>query len=302
MQPVKQQPSNLFVYRGGKPSALPNRPTLLFIHGAQNDHSVWILQSRYFAHHGYNVLAVDLPGHGRSLGEPLPTVEAMAQALLPMIQQELSYSLSLSDSTTSDSTTSDSATSNSTASARSEQDLIVIGHSMGSLIALELTQWVPVKAIALLGTAVPMKVSSQLLEATQTNEGKAIAQINQWSHSQISPYPGNPGPGFSIYVQNLRLMQRQAKGVLFADFNACNAYANGQERLAAWRGPSLVLQGQQDFMTPYKSALAVQGSLAQHNADEARLVGLPDCGHALMSEKPEQVLLALKQFMSQVSP
>ena len=41
------------------------RPALIFVHGAANDHSVWALQSRYFAHHGYGVLAVDLPGHSR---------------------------------------------------------------------------------------------------------------------------------------------------------------------------------------------------------------------------------------------
>ena len=57
-----------YCYTGGKPFN-PALPTAVFIHGVLNDHSVWILQSRYLANHGWNVLAVDLPGHCRSAGE-----------------------------------------------------------------------------------------------------------------------------------------------------------------------------------------------------------------------------------------
>ena len=59
-----------YAYTGGK-SWQPNRAGVVFVHGALHDHSVWILQSRYLAHHGYNVMAVDLPGHGRSAGPAL---------------------------------------------------------------------------------------------------------------------------------------------------------------------------------------------------------------------------------------
>ena len=71
------QGQQAYAYTGGKPFD-PSLPTVVFIHGAQHDHSVWILQSRYLAHHGYGVLAVDLPGHGRSAGAPLASVEDMA--------------------------------------------------------------------------------------------------------------------------------------------------------------------------------------------------------------------------------
>ncbi len=62
--------TEIYAYTGARAlnAALP---TIMFVHGAAHDHSVWALQSRYFAHHGRNVLAVDLPGHGRSAGVPL---------------------------------------------------------------------------------------------------------------------------------------------------------------------------------------------------------------------------------------
>ena len=66
-----------YAYTGGKPFN-PELPAVVFIHGAENDHSVWGLQSRWFAHHGFSVLAVDLPGRGRSDGPLLPSVEAQA--------------------------------------------------------------------------------------------------------------------------------------------------------------------------------------------------------------------------------
>ena len=54
-------------------------PLTVLIHGAGMDHSVWSLQTRYLAHHGRSVLAVDLPGHGRSGGEPLVTIEDLGR-------------------------------------------------------------------------------------------------------------------------------------------------------------------------------------------------------------------------------
>ena len=74
---------HLYAYTGGK-AFNPAQPTVVFIHGVLNDHSVWILQSRYLAHHGWNVLAIDLPGHGKSGGQPPETVEAAADAVLAL--------------------------------------------------------------------------------------------------------------------------------------------------------------------------------------------------------------------------
>ena len=161
----------LFAYTGGKPfdAALP---CAVFIHGAQHDHSVWILQSRYLAHHGFAVLALDLPGHGRSDGPALDSVEAMGERIGHTLQ------------------------------GLETGRFVLIGHSMGSLIALEAARRLDnrIAGIAMCGTAFPMRVSEELLGATRNDPATAMEMINVWSHRpSITPFavrPGNPVRGF----------------------------------------------------------------------------------------------------------
>jgi pimeloyl-ACP methyl ester carboxylesterase len=253
-----------YAYTGGR-SFDPAAPVVVFVHGAQHDHSVWILQSRYLAHHGRSVLAVDLPGHGRSAGPALATVEAMADWLLGLL------------------------------AAAGVAKAALVGHSMGSLIALETAARAPQLAerLALLGVAVPMKVSDVLLNAARDHEPDAFAMINTWSHSSLTHRPGSPAPGFSVYWQNRRLMERQAPGVLFNDFNACNAYSAGLERAAALACPALFVLGTKDAMTPPKTARALISATR-----DATVVTVPGAGHNLMAERPDALLDALRTFLS----
>lgn len=255
-----------YCYTGGK-AFDAKLPTVVFIHGAQHDHSVWILQTRYFAHHGYSVLAVDLPGHGRSEGEPLASVEAMADWLLALLD------------------------------AAGVQQATLIGHSMGSLVALEATARAPqrVLRLAMVGTAYPMKVSEALLNASRDDVQSAIDMVNIWSHSTIAQKPSCPGPGFSTMDGNKRLMQRIAAGhpapVFHIDFSACNNYANGEAAARAVPCPTLLLLGSRDMMTSPKATAALREALADN-----RVVQVPDCGHNLMAEQPDAVLDALFAF------
>ena len=265
-----------YAYTGGR-SFDPAAPVVVFVHGAQHDHSVWILQSRYLAHHGRAVLAVDLPGHGRSAGPALATVEEMADWLLALL------------------------------SAAGASKAALVGHSMGSLIALEAAARAPgmVSRLALLGTAMPMKVSDVLLNAARDNEPDAFAMINTWSHSSLTHRPGAPAPGFSVYWQNRRLMERQAPGVLFNDFNACNAYDHGLAAADGVRCPALVVSGARDMMTPPKAArellerlrAASAGQSGDAKAAPPRVVTIPSCGHNMMAERPDLVLEALREFV-----
>lgn len=258
-----------YAYTGGKRFD-PALPTAVFIHGAQNDHSVWGLQTRYFAHHGFSVLAVDLPGHGRSDGHALSSVEAMADWLNALLD------------------------------AAGVQKAVLIGHSMGSLIALEAAsrQAKRVAGVALVGTAYPMKVSTALLEAARDREPAAIDMVNIWSHSSIAQKPSAPGPGFYVPGGSRRLMQRVSQRnpekVFFTDFSACNAYANGEQAaasLAAQGCAALFLLGLKDMMTPAKAAATLQAQLPH-----SQVVKLEACGHALMAEQPDRVLDALFAF------
>ncbi|MFZ3002207.1 MAG: alpha/beta hydrolase [Undibacterium umbellatum] len=256
-----------YCYTGGKAynSALP---TLVFIHGAQNDHSVWGLQTRYLAHHGFNVLAVDLPGHGRSKGQALTSVEQMADWLLALLDVA-----GIAQAT-------------------------LIGHSMGSLIALEscFKANSRVNKLIMIGTAYPMKVSDTLLNAARDEEQTAIDMVNIWSHTSIAHKPSCPGPGFYVMGVSQRLMQRisaiNPDKVFYTDFAACNAYANGEAAAQSVTCPSLFILGKKDMMTPAKASLTLSKAIA---SSQQKIID--NCGHSLMSEQADQVLTAIHDFV-----
>lgn len=264
----------LYAYTGGRPFD-PARPAIVFVHGAQHDHSVWILQSRYLAHHGYSVLALDLPGHMRSPGPPLESVESIADRIADALR------------------------------AANVTQMIAVGHSMGSLIALELARRLPdaVRGVALVATAFPMRVADALLQATRESPAEAMDMINVWSHSPsidgFDRKPSNPAPGFSNIWQNLRLMQRihrrDGDSVLPVDFAACNRYSGGLEAAAGLRCPALFVLGASDSMTPPRAAKSLIDA-----CPEAQVVTLPHAGHALMAENPDGVRDALVRFAARV--
>lgn len=255
-----------YCYTGGK-TFNPALPTVVFIHGAQNDHSVWALQSRYFAHHGFSVLAVDLPGHGRSKGETLNTVEAMADWIVAVLD------------------------------AAGAQNAMLFGHSMGSLIALEVCSIAAarVSKLALIGTAYPMKVSDTLLNAARDEEQTAIDMVNIWQHSSIAQKPSCPGPGFYVMGGSQRLMQRISKinpdNVFFTDFTACNTYSNGEQAAAQVQCPTLFVLAKNDMMTPHKVSALISKAITN-----SKVKIIENCGHAIMSEQPDALLGELFSF------
>jgi pimeloyl-ACP methyl ester carboxylesterase len=260
------QEHDAYCYTGGKQFDA-SLPTVVFIHGAQNDHSVWALQTRYFAHHGYNVLAVDLPGHGRSKGAALTSVEAMADWLLALLD------------------------------AASVPQAILVGHSMGSLIALETAFRSPTRiaGLALVATAYPMKVSEALLDAALNDETKAFDMVNIWSHSSIAQKPSYPGPGFYSMGGALRLKQRISRinpeHVFYTDFRACDKYANGEQAAGSVKCPVLFLLGERDMMTSPKDTGMLINAIPH-----CKVIQIGESGHELMAEQPDSVLDALVLF------
>jgi pimeloyl-ACP methyl ester carboxylesterase len=260
--------ASAYCYTGGK-AFDGTQPTVILIHGAQNDHSVWALQARHLAHQGFSVLALDLPGHGRSDGPARHSVEDMAHWVLALMD------------------------------AAGVTQAALVGHSMGSLIALATAHAAParVRSLALLGATYPMKVSDTLLDAAQNDEQAAIDMINIWSHSSYAQKPSCPGPGFSVGGMARRLMERMAARnpaqLLHTDFSACNSYAGGEAATPTIQCPVLFICGSKDQMTPPKSAQALHAALAH-----ARKVTV-DAGHQMMAEQPDAVLDALLAFLRQ---
>lgn len=257
-----------YAYTGGKLFD-PALPCVVFLHGALHDHSVWTLLARWFAHHGRAVLALDQPGHGASGGAPLASVEALADWVLATLDDA------------------------------GVRRAALVGHSMGSLIALEAAARAPerVTHLALLGTAYPMKVSQALLDGARDAPLDAIDRVNAFSHASLAAKPAYPGPGTWLHGSNRALMRRvqaraAAHGNLFLhDFTLCDRYAHGLEAAAAVRCPATLVLGERDQMT----APAAAGALAR--ALSARTVCLP-CGHSLMQEAPDAVLNALNTALA----
>ncbi|WP_218508983.1 alpha/beta fold hydrolase [Variovorax sp. dw_308] len=256
-----------YCYTGGK-SFDAAKPTVVFIHGVLNDHSVWILQSRWFANHGWNVLALDLPGHCRSEGKPPASVEEAAGFMLALLD------------------------------AAGVDKAALVGHSFGSLIALETAARAPqrVSHLALVGTACPMTVSPALLDGALNAPQRAIDMVNTFSHSLLAPPPSSLGPGTWLQGGSRALMRRvlasnREANVFHIGFKACNDYANGEAAMAAVSCPVLFVLGESDQMTPPRAARTLIAK-----ARGAKVVTVP-AGHALMTEAPDQTLFALKDFL-----
>ena len=252
-----------YAYTGGKVFDA-TLPCIVFIHGALHDHSVWTLLARWFAHHGHSVLAVDQPGHGRSTGAPLDSVEALAD-----------WTLALLD-------------------AAGATQAALVGHSMGSLIALEAAARAPqrVTRLAMLGTAYPMKVSDALLKTALEAPLKAIDMVNAFSISTTAAKPSYPGPGMWLHGSNRALMRRTQAGqttlnLFHHDFSVCDRYANGLQAAALVRCPVTFVLGERDQMTSPKMTRELAQTL------KARVVTVAT-GHHLMAEAPDAVLDAVR--------
>lgn len=254
----------VYAYTGTKP-VLPGQRSVMFIHGAANDHTVWALQSRYFAYHGFNVLAVDLPGHGKSAGPPSSRVEETAAWALRVLD------------------------------AAGIEKAALVGHSMGSLIALEAAASAPVRVqkLVLLATAFPMKVSDALLETAKAHDHAALDMINVWSHSAAGQTGGNRVPGQWIMGGSMRLLERTTEP-LYSDFNACNQYTAGTTTAAKVTCPALMVSGSRDLMAPPRNAKSIADKLAH-----VQQVTITGAGHDLMVERPDAVLDALIAFLKE---
>jgi pimeloyl-ACP methyl ester carboxylesterase len=252
-----------YIYTGAR-EFVPEQPSVVFIHGNGLDHSVWLLQSRYFAHHQRNALAVDMPGHGLSGGSALKNITDMADWIIDVLD------------------------------AIGVDKGAIVGHSMGSLVSLEAAARHPdrVSRLALIATAVPMPVSDPLLDAARNNEHSAFDMINLWGHSQHGQMGGNQAPGMWMSGSAIRLLERSGPGVLFAGLNACNEYKHGMESAARVQCPTLMILGELDMMTPTRIARKLEQTIP-----DVRCEVLDNCGHLVMAEKPNQVLDLLIDFL-----
>jgi pimeloyl-ACP methyl ester carboxylesterase len=278
---------SVYAYSGGRAwdaAQAQSRPCVVMLHGALNDHSVWTLPARWLAHHGWDVLVPDLPGHGRSGGPALPDVGALADWLLALLAH------------------------------LGRARVALVGHSMGSLIALEAAARTAgtacdISHLVMVGTAVPMPVSAALLASAAQQPLQAIEMVVSFAHASLGAKPGNPGPGTWHHGASRQLMRQVlarsmaagssaavAHNLFHHDFGICNAYQGGlaaAARVAATGSTRCsVVVGERDRMTAPRAAREVAALL------QAQWFSLPGAGHELMQEDPEGLLRALRQALA----
>ncbi len=255
--------SRVFAATGGRPFD-PDLPAVVLVHGAGNDHTVWHGPARYFAYHGRSVLALDLPGHGRSGGTALPTIEAMASWLVRAID-----TIGI-------------------------ERLAIAGHSMGGLIALAAAAELGarVTSLAMLGVAKTIPVHAELRAAARCNDHLAVDLITSWGFSRHSQIGGCRSPGLWMSGGGMRLLERIPDGVLGNDLAACDAYTGAEDCARRVSCPTLLILGQRDLMTPTRGGAELAAEMS-----DARCVVLPDCGHMMLVERPDETLDALRDVL-----
>jgi pimeloyl-ACP methyl ester carboxylesterase len=258
---------SLYCYTGGK-AFNAAQPTVVMIHGVLNDHSVWILQSRYLANHGWNVLALDLPGHCRSGGAPATTVQEAADWVLALLD------------------------------IAGVANAALVGHSFGSLVALEAAARAPerISQLVLVGCAYPMQVSPVLIDASLNDPVKALELVNVFSRSTLAPPPSALGPGTWIFGASTALgkhvlASNKEVNLFHTGFVACDRYRNGEAAMQQVTCPTLFVLGEVDQMTPPNAAKSLIAL-----ATNAKVAMLPS-GHHQMTETPEDMLKALMEFL-----
>ena len=260
-----------FCYTGGK-AFDAGKPTVVFIHGVLNDHSVWILQSRYLANHGFNVLAVDLPGHCKSEGEAPSSVEEAADFVGALLD------------------------------AAGVKKAALVGHSWGSLIALEAASRLKdrITHLVLVGIAFPMKVSPALLDTSLSDPERAIHMINVFSRATLAPPPSALGPGTWVWGASVALGRRVLRSnpkvnVFHRGFKACDSYANGEKAMSQLTCPVLFVLGATDQMTQPKAAQSLIDA-AKGAGRKVQVTQVP-VGHHQMTEAPDETLFAIRDFL-----
>ena len=239
----------------------PAKPAVVFLHGAGFDRTAWRLQTRWFAHHGRSVLAIDFPAHGWSEGPALDSIAAMAD-----------WTAALLD-------------------AAGAAKAKLVGHSMGSLIALETAARHPAKvsALGLIATAAAMTVGPDLLKAAEANDRSAIDMVSIWGLGFQAELGGSLAPGLWMHSGAQRVLEQCRPGVLFNDLAACNAYQNALAAAAQVTVPATFILGERDMMTPAKAGKTLAAALPN-----SRTIVLRGAGHMMMAERPDELLAALQ--------
>jgi len=257
--------SDVYASTGGRPFD-KKKPLIIFVHGSGLTHMCWVLQARYFAFHGYSVLALDMPGHGLSGGESLKTIEEMA-VWINDVMMTVGY-----------------------------KETSLVGHSQGCLVTMECASRYPdkIKSLSLLGGAGTIPMNPELLSLAENNDPKAIDLMMDWAHGPAGHFGGHPVPGlYHMNTAKMLAQTREIKDTLGVDFRACDNYKNGFEAAKKISIPTLSILAVHDKMCTLK-----EGKKLADLIKDSKIHIIDNCGHMMLLEEADKTLAILKKFIT----
>ena len=234
------------------------KQTILLIHGSGLTHIVWSLHEQFYTSQGFNVLAIDLPGHGNSEGPSLKSIEEISDWI-----KSLMFCLSI-------------------------KKIIIIGHSQGGLTGIDFASRYPelTEKIILVANSYTMPVNQDLIDLAEAGDEKAVLLMMKWGYEGSKAFiGGNP-------VKKIVNSARDIREVLAVDLKACNNYKDGKSAIKKINCPTLCIFGDLDKMVPVNIGLKMSEQIEN---SETKIIS--DCGHMIIFEKAFEMRKLVKEFI-----
>ena len=251
---------NKSVYASDAGQGIENyKDTIVFLHGSGLSHIVWSLTEQFFSNKNFNVLSIDLPGHGNSEGPCLDSIEKIAD-WLEKVFEELKLN-----------------------------NIILVGHSQGCLEALEYSFKYKdrLKKIVFVGGSYRMPVNKDLIDLATDGDSDAVKLMMKWGFEGSKKFiGGNP-------VEKIIQSPRDISKILAVDLIACNNYQNGSDAAKAINCPAMFIFGELDKMANLESGKKFANLVK--NSTTHIIIG---SGHMIMIEKAFEMREKILEFLN----
>ena len=235
------------------------KPSILLMHGSGLSHIVWSLHEQFYVSQGFNVLSVDIPGHGNSEGPSLKSIEEISDWI-----RSLMRTLDI-------------------------LKITIIGHSQGSLVGIDFASRYPdlISKLVLVAGSYKMPVNQDLIDLAEAGDEKAILLMMKWGYEGSKAFiGGNP-------VKKIIKSSRDIIEILAVDLNACNNYKNGEKSLEKINCSTLCIFGDLDKMVPVKAGTKMSERIKN---SETKIIS--NCGHMIIFEKAFEMRKIVKDFLT----
>ena len=247
----------MFISTGGTETD-ENKPSILLMHGSGLSHIVWSLHEQFYVAQGFNVLSVDLPGHGNSDGPSLKSIEGISDWV-----KELMKKLSI-------------------------HKINFIGHSQGCLVGVDFASRYPdlISKLVLVGGSYKLPVNQDLLDLAEAGDEKALLLMMKWGYEGSKAFiGGNP-------LKKIINSTREIREILYVDLNACNNYKSGKESIEKIQCSTLCIFGDLDKMVPLEV-----GNKMVEKIKNSEVKIMNDCGHMIIFERAFEMRKSVIEFL-----